>query len=607
MNTPHFNFKTIFLLMIATILLLTGCNQRANIYFEKKLNFPNLVTSDQKVTLAGYVVPTQSQYEWQQLELTAFIHFGINTFTGREWGDGNEDPEIFNPTNFNAEQWVTSLQEAGFKMIVLTAKHHDGFCLWPTATTNHSVGASPWRNGNGDIVKEVKEACDKHDMKFGVYLSPWDRNAESYGDSPRYNEMFVQQLIELLTNYGEIHEVWFDGANGEGPNGRVQQYDWTRYYHVIDSLQPMAVKAIMGDDVRWVGNENGLGRETEWSVTPLQPGINETILAENARLNISPTTEDLGSRTLVEQANSLYWYPSEVDVSIRPGWFYHPEEDHQVKTLPQLVDIYFQSVGMNSVLLLNVPPDTRGRIHEVDVARLKEFGEYINTTFSVNKLTDEEDEWKARQGASKEYNIMQGETFNTIMLQEDILKGQRVEEFTVEGLIDNEWVELAKGTTIGYKRLLRFQETNAPKIRVTINETRDIANIKKVGAFYAPQLEGEVEKNDLSDLLNDKWETRTDHPLVIDLGESYSINGFTYSPADGRESIFNYIFSISEDGTNWNEVMKNEFSNIKNNPIPQRVTFDSAISGRYIKLETINGVDGGIPSAQMDQIGIQLN
>ena len=607
MNTPHFNFKTIFLLMIATILLLTGCNQRANIYFEKKLNFPNLVTSDQKVTLAGYVVPTQSQYEWQQLELTAFIHFGINTFTGREWGDGNEDPEIFNPTNFNAEQWVTSLQEAGFKMIVLTAKHHDGFCLWPTATTNHSVAASSWRNGNGDIVKEVKEACDKHDMKFGVYLSPWDRNAESYGDSPRYNEMFVQQLIELLTNYGEIHEVWFDGANGEGPNGRVQQYDWTRYYHVIDSLQPMAVKAIMGDDVRWVGNESGLGRETEWSVTPLQPGINETILAENARLNISPTTEDLGSRTLVEQANSLYWYPSEVDVSIRPGWFYHPEEDHQVKTLPQLVDIYFQSVGMNSVLLLNVPPDTRGRIHEVDVARLKEFGEYINTTFSVNKLTDEEDEWKARQGASKEYNIMQGETFNTIMLQEDILKGQRVEEFTVEGLIDNEWVELAKGTTIGYKRLLRFQETNAPKIRVTINETRDIANIKKVGAFFAPQLEVEVEESDLSDLLSDKWETRTDHPLVIDLGESYSINGFTYSPADGRESIFNYIFSISEDGTNWNEVMKNEFSNIKNNPIPQRVTFDSAISGRYIKLETINGVDGGIPSAQMDQIGIQLN
>ncbi len=600
-------YHGIILTLLLTVLTLAGCNQRANIYFEKKLTFPELVTSDQKVKLAGYVVPTQSQYEWQQLELTAFIHFGINTFTGREWGYGNEDPKLFNPTNFDAEQWVIALKDAGFKMLILTAKHHDGFCLWPTNTSGYSVAASPWRNGNGDVVKEVREACEKHDMKFGVYLSPWDRNAESYGDSPRYNEMFVQQLTELLTNYGEVHEVWFDGANGEGPNGKVQEYDWTRFYHVIDSLQPMAVKAIMGNDVRWVGNESGLGRETEWSVTPLQPGVNEAVISENIRLNISATAQDLGSRNLIEEANTIYWYPSEVDVSIRPGWFYHAEQDHQVKTLAHLVDIYYQSVGMNSVLLLNIPPDTRGRIHEIDVERLKEFGEYINSTFSNNKLIDGDSEWKARAGASKEFDILPNEKFNTVMLQEDILKGQRVEEFTVEGLVGEKWIPLAEGTTIGYKRLLRFATSDATKIRVTINETRDIANIKTVGTFYAPALQGETNESDLSDLSSEIWEVIDAQPLVIDLGDTHPIKGFTYSPDNSRESVFTYIFSVSEDGESWNELANSEFSNIKNNPIPQRVTFDQAVNARYIKIETLNGVDGGIPSVEKEQIGVLLN
>jgi alpha-L-fucosidase len=474
--------------IILSLVIISGCNQRANTYFEKELSFPDFVTSDQKVKLAAYVIPTQSQYEWQKLELTAFIHFGINTFTGMEWGEGNEDPELFNPTAFDAEQWVTTLQNAGFNMIILTAKHHDGFCLWPTKTTSYSVESSPWRNGNGDVVKEVRDACEKYNMKFGVYLSPWDRNAESYGNSPAYNDFFIQQLIELLTNYGDIHEVWFDGANGEGPNGKVQEYNWSRFYHVIDSLQPTAVKAIMGNDIRWVGNETGLGRETEWSVTPLQPSISDVIVNENIHLNISPTSDDLGSRNLIEESNTVYWYPSEVDVSIRPGWFYHEEENHQVKTLSELVDIYFQSVGMNSVLLLNVPPDRRGRIHEIDAERLRQFGIYISNTFSDNKLTDGDVLWRAGSGDSREYNIMPGETINTIMLQEDIKRGQRVEDFIVEGLINNEWRVLAKGTTIGYKRLLRLPDTDAAKLRLTITGTRDIANIQKFGAYYAPKL-----------------------------------------------------------------------------------------------------------------------
>lgn len=481
--------KILFSGLWISLLFLSGCNQRANTYFEKKLTYPDILTFDQKIKLAAYVVPTQRQYEWQQLELTAFIHFGMNTFTGREWGDGTESPSLFNPSNFDADQWISSLKAGGFQMVILTAKHHDGFCLWPSQTTDHSVASSPWRNGQGDIVREVKEACDKQNMKFGVYLSPWDRNAESYGDSPRYNALFVTQLIELLTNYGEVHEVWFDGANGEGPNGKVQEYDWARFYHVIDSLQPAAVKAIMGDDVRWVGNENGLGRETEWSVTPLQPDISESLALENIRMKISPTAEDLGSRTLIEQAKTIYWYPSEVDVSIRPGWFYHPEEDAKVKSLTELVDIYYRSVGMNSVLLLNVPPDTRGRLHEVDVERLRQFGNYIDMTFRDDKLIDGEILWKARSGSDREYNVVPEQSINTILLQEDIRKGQRVEEFFVEGLIDDKWVKLTEGTTIGYKRLLRIDDVTTTKLRITINETRDIANIQKVGAYHAPALE----------------------------------------------------------------------------------------------------------------------
>ena len=607
MKTAPYSFNKLLPLFLLVVVLLSGCNQRANTYFEKHLTFPELLTKDQKVKLAAYVVPTESQYEWQQLELTAFIHFGINTFTGREWGDGSEDPNLFNPTDFDAEQWVESLQDAGFKMIILTAKHHDGFCLWPTQTTSHSVASSSWLNGKGDVVKAVKDACEKYDMKFGVYLSPWDRNAESYGDSPAYNNMFVQQLNELLTNYGEIHEVWFDGANGEGPNGKVQEYDWTRFYHVIDSLQPMAVKAIMGNDVRWVGNESGFGRETEWSVTPLQPDINKAMIAENSRLNISPTSKDLGSNGLIEESKSIYWYPSEVDVSIRPGWFYHAEQDSQVKTLAQLVDIYFQSVGMNSVLLLNVPPDRRGRIHEVDVDHLSQFGDYISSVFDNEKLTDGEAEWKAHAGESREFAVSEGQTINTILLQEDILKGQRVEEFIIEGLVNEEWVKLSEGTTIGYKRLLRFNDTQPTKIRITVEETRDVANIKKVGAYNAPVLDGSIMQVKLSDITSEKWVVGNPQPLTIDLGENYSLKGFTYSPNQSEESLFKYTFSASEDGENWFNVVTNEFSNIKNNPIPQRITFDNNVNARYIKIESIEGTEGGSPSVDIEQIGILID
>lgn len=599
--------RLIFLTPLFFLLINTACTKPKN-YIEKEIVFNEKLTPEQKIKLAAYLVPTKEQYEWQKLELTAFIHFGINTFTGREWGDGTEDPDLFNPTDFNAEQWVDALKEGGFKMIILTAKHHDGFCLWPTKTTNHSVASSSWRDGAGDVVRELKNACDKHEMKFGVYLSPWDRNAPSYGNSPEYNKMFVQQLNELLSNYGDVHEVWFDGANAEGPNGKKQIYDWKAFYHVIDSLQPKAVKAIMGDDVRWVGNEQGLGRETEWSVTPLRADIHENASEENERLGISATAKDLGSRKLIEMARSIYWYPSEVDVSIRPGWFYHPEQDAQVKTVEELVDIYYQSVGMNSVLLLNVPPDTRGLIHEIDAHRLKEFGNYIKKTFENNKLGETHAYWKAKNGDFKEYSIKPGETINTVLLQEDIQKGQRVEVFKVEGLIDGSWKKLAEGTTIGYKRLLRFDDAAPEKIRITIIETRVSANIKDVGAYYA-EAYATATGDGNSNFIATNWaEEISRNPLTIDIqGEEIEITGFSYLPNEEAESVYKYKFSISSDGKNWSEpTPQREFGNIKNNPIRQYVHFDRPHKARYFKLEVMEGTNGGKPTVHPSQVAILI-
>ncbi|MDE6369824.1 MAG: alpha-L-fucosidase, partial [Muribaculaceae bacterium] len=309
--------------MILSLGLLSACSSHKADTFEKTVVFHEGATLDEKVEMASRVVPTQKQLDWQNLELTAFLHFGVNTFTDREWGDGKESPEIFNPVDLDADQWVKALKDAGFKLVILTAKHHDGFCLWPTATTDHSVASSSWRDGKGDVVADLRAACDKYGMKLGLYLSPWDRNAECYGDSPRYNDMFVAQLTELLTNYGRIDEVWFDGACGEGPNGKKQEYDWTRFRSVIEQLQPDAVMAIMGDDVRWVGNERGLGRETEWSLTALVPGILAESDSINKALGLVAKSPDLGGRDIIEKADRLYWWPSEVDVAIRPGWFYH--------------------------------------------------------------------------------------------------------------------------------------------------------------------------------------------------------------------------------------------------------------------------------------------
>lgn len=600
-------------------LLLSACMMRvsAQEFYEKYLRFPEHATAEEKIDMASRLVPTPQQMEWQRMELTAFLHFGINTFTDREWGDGTEDPALFNPTTLDCEQWVRNLKEAGFRMAILTAKHHDGFCLWPTKTTKHSVAFSPWKEGKGDVVRELRDACKKYGLKFGVYLSPWDRNADCYGDSPAYNKFFIEQLTELLTDYGEVHEVWFDGANGEGPNGKKQIYDWEAIEQTIRRLQPKAVTAIMGDDVRWVGNEKGIGRETEWSATVLTPGIYARSAQQNKELGVFGKAKDLGGKDIVVRAKELFWYPSEVDVSIRPGWFYHKKEDDRVKSLAHLADIYFKSVGYNSVLLLNIPPDRNGLIHENDCRRLKELSVYLKNTFDKDYLRKGNVYWQAVSGDSKEYCVRKNALVNTFLIQEDIAKGQRVEDFLLEGYIGEKWRVLAEGTTVGNKRLVRFKQCQPEKIRLTIRSARGRANLLRTGLFYARPLadtgtqvqlgnvpagewcivgEDDNARKSIDEDMQTVWRTEGLKPLTVDLGREAEITGFSYTPSpDGNldGTIYKYAFYVSRDGKNW-EVCNTdgEFSNIMHNPVPYFVQFGKSHRGRYFRLTPLAEING---------------
>ncbi len=461
---------------------------------------------------AAHVTPSSRQLHWQELELTAFLHFGINTFTGREWGTGKESPSLFNPTKLNANQWVKTLKKAGFKQVILTAKHHDGFCLWPSKYTEHSVKNSPWKDGKGDVVKLVSEACKKYDIGFGVYLSPWDRNCPFYGDTKKYNQYFEKQLRELLTNYGEVDEVWFDGANGEGKNGKVPDYDFDAWYKIIRKLQPQAVIAVMGPDVRWVGTETGYGRKSEWSVVPVNSKLQKNIAAHSQKdLTFKPTGdmtgEDLGGRDKIERARALIWYPAEADVSIRPGWFYHKKQDKQIKSVDKLLDIYYGSVGRNCVLLMNVPPDKEGLIHQNDVDTLMKWHRTIEKTFKYNLaqkakivskkgirpkavLDGKYSTYWTTDGkdttATITFNLKKRTTFDVLLLQEEITVGQRIEKFELDYWTDNSWKQVITGTTVGYKRLLRFQPVTAKKVRLKIISSRLNPTIAEFGLYKRP-------------------------------------------------------------------------------------------------------------------------
>lgn len=391
-----------------------------------------------------------------------FIHFGVNTFTNREWGDGKEDPSIFNPVRLDAGQWARVARDAGFRAMVLTAKHHDGFCLWPTKTTRHSVASSPFRGGKGDVVREFVDACRRENLKVGLYCSPWDRHEPSYGDSPRYNDLFCDQLTELLTQYGPVHEVWFDGANGEGPNGRRQEYDWPRFWSHVRRLQPDAVMfSDAGPDVRWIGNERGVAGDTNWStvdpsVVPV-PGM-----SGDAVMKMLQDGDPRGS----------VWRPGETDVSIRPGWFYHPAEDARVKTVEQLVDLYFTSVGRNSKLLLNVPPTPDGLLHDVDVERLTGMRQRLGVLFGRNQTATAQrlSDTTMRSGVY-ELRLTSPVSVSILDAREDITRGQVVARHVIEGATGSTWSTLARGTTIGYRRLHRIPTVTVDRLRVTVEES----------------------------------------------------------------------------------------------------------------------------------------
>jgi alpha-L-fucosidase len=414
--------------------------------------------------------PTRAQYRWHREELALFVHFGINTFTGREWGDGQESPALFNPSALDARQWARAARAAGARAMILTAKHHDGFCLWPTGTTTHSVASSLWRGGQGDVVAEFIAACRDEGLGAGLYLSPWDRHEPSYGDSPRYNDFYIAQLTELLTQYGRLVEVWFDGANGEGPNGRGQQYDWPRVFGTVRRLQPDAVIfSDAGPDVRWIGNEAGVAGETCWAT--IDPAAVPW-----------PGYDAPGVRELLQKGDPAgsAWRPGETDVSIRPGWFYHADQDAKVRDPADLLGLYFTSVGRNSKLLLNVPPTPEGLFHTTDLRRLAEFGDLKSRLFAHDgaagaaKRVD-------RGGRRISLALSAPVDFDVICLEEDIPHGQVVGAYRVDAELDGSWRTVTRGTTIGHRKLDRIAPVTASGVRLVIEDALDTPRITRMG------------------------------------------------------------------------------------------------------------------------------
>jgi len=645
-------------------------------------------------------LPTESQLKWHELEFYAFVHFNMNTFTDMEWGTGGESPELFNPTELDCRQWAKVCKDAGMKGIILTAKHHDGFCLWPSAYTEHSVKNSPWKDGTGDVVQELADACREYGLKLGLYLSPWDRNHADYG-TDLYITYFRNQLTELMTNYGEVFEVWFDGANGGtgyygGANeerrvDRKTYYDWPNTRQIVRDLQPDAVMfSDAGPGVRWVGNEAGWAGETNWSILrkdEFYPG------SANYR-ELTTGHED-----------GTHWLPAEVDVSIRPGWYYHQSEDHKVKSVKQLVDIYYHSIGRNASFLLNFPVDRRGLIHEKDVEQLMKMvdvvrkdletdlaeGKAIKATnvrgnareYKARKAVDGDQKtyWSTDDGvtsASLTIDFGEETTFNRILIQENIALGQRVKKFTIEAWKDNAWELIDTRTTIGYKRILRFGNVSTDKLRLNILESKACPAITNIGVYHAPKLleppvitrdkQGMVaigsfdvgleiyytldgsepsesaekyqerielkEKGKVRAIVRDPgtgltssvttrdfdickkrwnvlqpdpekdpdapfmidatvetvWRSDTEEELpqtvIVDLGETVDLSGFTYLPTQTRYidgTISHYRFYVSKDGKRWGEpVSMGEFSNIRNSPVLQMKMFEF-IRGRFIK------------------------
>lgn len=473
-----------------------------------------------EVDYLAAVRPSRRQVEWQKMEFYGFLHFGMNTMTDREWGDGTEDPAVFDPMEVDADDWVRLLRDAGMRGLILTAKHHDGFCLWPTATTTHSVAASPWRDGHGDLVREVSQACVRHGLRFGVYLSPWDRSHPTYGSGVAYDDVYVTQLVELLTGYGDLFAVWIDGANGEGPNGKRQVYDWDRYYRTIRGLQPEAVISVCGPDVRWCGNEAGHTRAEEWSPVPFQLQDAERVAARSQQVDdgsfsrrVRSDEEDLGSREALAAARvrvgDLVWYPAEVNTSIRPGWFHHPAEDSLVRDAAELFEIHERAVGGNATFLLNVPPTRDGRIAEPDRRSLLGLGRRLEemracaitrvaqVSFSSSTPTaapehllaagtDDSYSWSPDAADTTpwiEISLSEPTRLTAVSVGEQITMGQRIEQVRLSGWDGQQWLPLAEARSVGYRRIWRLQPVRVHRLRLEIPASRGTPVIAGIALF----------------------------------------------------------------------------------------------------------------------------
>ncbi len=550
-------------------------------------------------------LPSEAQVEWQKMETNMFVHFGPNTFTSAEWGDGKESADVFAPSDLDCRQWAATARAAGMKGIIITAKHHDGFCLWPNPVCGHTVAQSSWRDGRGDVLKELSDACREYGLEFGVYVSPWDRNDPHYG-TPEYNDVFRATLESALGSYGPVFEQWFDGACGEGPNGKRQVYDWPLFNSTVYKMQPDAVIfSNVGPGCRWVGNEYGSAGRTCWGTMNIG-GLTPGSPADCGLLNTG-------------EAGGEKWVAAETDVSIRPGWFYRDSENDKVKSLQQLLKIYYESVGRNSLLLLNVPADKRGHIHEIDSTRLMEFKAAVDGIFGVdfaagasaaadnvrggsrrfaaaNILDDDYDSyWAVDDGvlAPQVTVALDGpKTFNCVMIQEYIPLGQRITDFNVEALgTDGVWRTIARETTVGYKRLIPVPVTEAVAIRINITGSLACPVINKVG-LYMDTISGIMPDPDADAacVCGDSCVGETvpaSQALALDLGETVAAAGFFYTPAEKGEGgcIVTYNLEVSADGESWTTVFGDKmFDNIVNNPIRQDVYFSSPLEFRHIRL-----------------------
>lgn len=536
-------------------------------------------------------VPTENQLRWQEMEMYAFIHYSMNTYTDQEWGFGNEDPKLFNPSDLDCRQWARVCKQAGMKGIIFTAKHHCGFCMWPSKYTEYSVKNSPWKQGKGDVVRELADACKEEGLKFAVYLSPWDRNHADYG-KPEYVTYFRNQLRELLTQYGDIFEVWFDGANGgDGWYGGANEtrkidgktyYQWAETFRMIRELQPKAV--IWNDggdrgDLRWVGTEAGNVGETNWSL------LNKEGDVPYQQLHYG-----------LENGDS--WVASETNTSIRPGWFYHETENENVKSLSKLMDTYYKSVGRNSCLLLNFPIAPNGRIHPTDSLRGIAFNKMIQEVFKTDLAKNAE---VKNTGLETIIDFKKPTFFNRFVTEEDIRYGQRVKKFTLEAEVNGKWVALKDMlaengdglTTIGHRRIICFPTVKATKLRFTITAAKCQPIIKKLGVYLAPELTADIPDSGEKKSSSLHFFFSNPKQMMIDWDKEQTITSFRYLPPQKTRDglITHYTLWASSDWANWTKLASGEFSNIVNNPIWQTIKFP-ATKARILKLDADKLAEG---------------